>query len=43
MGVGPLCRVVASLGVEAIVEFAEGGKKPSGCTLMGVTPITDQP
>lgn len=38
-----LRRVVASLGVEAIAEFAKGGKKPSGCTLMGITPITDQP
>jgi hypothetical protein len=43
VGRGGPRRVVASLGVEAIAEFAKGGKKPSGCTLMGITPITDQP
>lgn len=35
--------VVASLGVEAIAEFAKGGKKPSSYTDTGVARITDQP
>jgi fructose transport system substrate-binding protein len=34
---------MASLGVEAVVAFAQGGEKPSGYTDTGVTLITDQP
>ena len=34
---------MAQLGVEAVVEFAETGTKPSGYTDTGVTLITDQP
>ena len=34
---------MAALGVEAVVDFAKGGKKPSGYTDTGVTLITDKP
>jgi hypothetical protein len=33
--------IVASLGVEATAKFVEGLKKPSGCTEIDVTLITD--
>ena len=34
---------MAELGVEAVVEFAQGGEAPSGYTDTGVTLITDEP
>jgi fructose transport system substrate-binding protein len=34
---------MASLGVEAVVKYAQTGEKPSGYTDTGVTLITDQP
>ena len=34
---------MAQLGVEAVVDFAKGGTKPSGYTDTGVTLITDKP
>ena len=34
---------MASMGVEAVVEYAQRGKKPSGYTDTGVTLITDKP
>jgi fructose transport system substrate-binding protein len=35
--------LMASLGVQAVVDFANGGEKPSGYTDTGVTLITDNP
>jgi len=34
---------MASLGVDAVVKFAQSGQKPSGYTDTGVTLITDKP
>ncbi len=34
---------MASMGVEALVKFAQTGEKPSGYTDTGVTLITDKP
>ncbi len=34
---------MASMGVQTVVDFAKGGKKPSGYTDTGVNLITDKP
>jgi fructose transport system substrate-binding protein len=34
---------MASLGVEAAIDYAKSGKKPSGTVDTGVTLITDKP